>query len=84
MKVPQLSGFRRGLAQAQTKLIQALARTPLAPKRTVVLRYTGPKSGRTIELPVWAVHDPANSRWIVGVGASEVKTWWRTFRQSSR
>lgn len=81
MTLPKLSAARRGLARAQTVLINTLRRTPLAPKNTIVVRYTGPKSGRTIELPVWAVHDSANHRWIVGVGAADVKTWWRTFRQ---
>ncbi len=70
--------LRRGLARAMTVGLSFLRRTPLAPRNTVVLQYVGPKSGRTIRLPVWAVQ--VGKDWVICVGASEVKTWWRTFR----
>ncbi len=64
------------------RLVIFLARTPLhwlvGPSTTVV-SYTAPKSGRAIELPVWAVKSGAG--WIVVVGEHEGKTWWRAFRR---
>lgn len=70
---------RRALARAQASGVRLMRRTPLAGRNTVILRYTAPRSGRQIELPVWAArHDRG---WLVAVGASDVKTWWKAFRR---
>lgn len=43
-----------------------------------MLTYTAPKSGRAIELPVWAMK--LRDGWIVVVGEHDRKSWWRAFR----
>ena len=64
------------------RLVIFLARTPLhwlvGPSTTVV-SYTAPKSGRPVELPVWALEHGVG--WIVVVGGHEGKTWWKAFRR---
>jgi hypothetical protein len=47
-------------------------------RRTGTLAYTGPKSGRPIELKVWAV--PQGDTFLVGVGKHTAKSWWKAFR----
>ncbi len=64
------------------RLVICIARTPLhwlVGPYTTVLRYTAPKSGRAIELPVWALHH--HDAWIVVVGEHDRKSWWRAFRR---
>jgi len=64
------------------RLVILLARTPLhwlVGPSTTVLSYTAPKSGREIELPVWAVK--LGEGWVVVVGEHEHKSWWRAFRR---
>ena len=64
------------------RLVIFLARTPLhwlVGPSTTVLSYTAPKSGRAIELPVWAVK--LGDAWVVVVGEHERKSWWRAFRR---
>jgi hypothetical protein len=50
----------------------------LVGRRTGTLRYTGPKSGRPIELKVWAV--PDGEQFLVAVSKHTAKTWWKAFR----
>ncbi|MDO5696846.1 MAG: nitroreductase/quinone reductase family protein [Dermatophilus congolensis] len=62
-------------------MILALLNSPLGRLgggTTVILRYTGPKSGKHVELPVWAARD--GDRWLVAVGWAEKKRWYKAFR----
>ncbi|MGV1008039.1 MAG: hypothetical protein ACOYBY_05450 [Dermatophilaceae bacterium] len=64
------------------RLVMILATSPLhwlLGPYTHVLRYTGPRSGRSVQLPLWAVR--TSDEWLVVVGEHERKTWWRAFRQ---
>ncbi len=59
--------------------VRALLKSPLHPllsRRVLLLRLTGRRSGRTIELPVGYV--AAGDGIVVTVGAPERKQWWRT------
>ena len=48
-------------------------------RSTGTLGYTGPKSGRAIQLKVWAV--PQGDTFLVGVGRHASKSWWKAFRR---
>ena len=52
--------------------------TRLVGVEPVRLRYTARRSGRVIELKVWA--KPTERGLDVDVGAASSKSWWRNFR----
>lgn len=61
-------------------LMDLLARSPLrrlTGRHTAILHYTAPRSGRQVELPIWAL--PSGDGWLVAVGQHRKKTWWRAF-----
>jgi hypothetical protein len=58
--------------------VRVLLRSPLhglLSRRLVLLRVTGRRSGRTIELPVGYAREPSGI--VVTVGAARRKQWWR-------
>ncbi len=59
----------------------ALLRTPLQPlwRHTGVLRYTAPRSGKAVTMPIWLLPQGPD-RWIAAVGLHTRKSWWRAFR----
>ena len=63
------------------RLVIAVLRSPMhrmLSGSTAVVRYIGPKSGRTISTPTqYAEH---SGELIVLVGHPETKNWWRNFR----
>lgn len=62
-------------------LMAALVRSPLEPlirPRTVLVTYTGRKTGRSYTIPVWAKVDGDTLR--IGVGLPADKRWWRNLR----
>jgi deazaflavin-dependent oxidoreductase (nitroreductase family) len=52
----------------------------LLDERICTLRYVGPRSGRTVTLPVQYARDCASV--VIAVGWPERKTWWRAMRDS--
>jgi hypothetical protein len=67
------------------RLVIGLAESPLhwlLGPYTYVLRYTGPRSGKAVQLPLWAVR--SGDDWLVVVGEHDRKTWWRAFRHPLR
>jgi deazaflavin-dependent oxidoreductase (nitroreductase family) len=66
-------------------LVRALLRSPLHPllsRRLLLLRVSGRRSGRTLEVPVGYADD--GSEVLVTVGAPEHKQWWRNIDDSTR
>lgn len=62
-------------------LMAALVRSPLerfVRPRTVLLTYTGRRSGQRYTIPVWAKVDGETLR--IAVGAASKKRWWRNLR----
>lgn len=61
------------------KFLQSPLGRRLGKGKTIVLHYTGPKSGKAIELPVWAARQ--GDRWIVAVGWADRKKWFHAFKR---
>lgn len=62
-------------------LMAAIVRSPLERflrPRTILLTYTGRKTGQSYTIPVWAKVDGDTMR--IGVGAASQKRWWRNLR----
>lgn len=70
------------MVASKRRFSDRLAASPLrrlTGKHTVLLEYVAPRAGAAVSLPVWAV--PWDGCWVVVVGKSEAKTWWKAFRR---
>lgn len=56
--------------------------TTLVGVEPVRIRYTGRRSGRLIETPVWC--KPTADGVRIQVGGAAQKSWWRNFREAAQ
>lgn len=79
----ELTLVQRALATGNRRLGWLLSSprlTRLLGLEPIRIRYVGPRSGRTIELPAWA--KSTDNGLLVRVGLPAQKRWWRTFRRA--
>ena len=62
---------------AMARLINAPVVGPLVRRSTVVVRYTGRRSGKTVQTPL--SYRRRDHSVVIRVMAPESKTWWRNF-----
>jgi len=70
---PLVGMFNSGMA----RLINAPVVGPLVRRSTVVVRYTGRRSGKTFQTPL--SYQRRTDGVVIRVMAPESKTWWRNF-----
>jgi hypothetical protein len=70
---PLVGFFNSGMA----RLINAPVVGPLMRRNTVVVRYTGKRSGKTFQTPL--SYQRRDDGVVIRVMAPDSKTWWRNF-----